>query len=496
MINHILLVAAREFRQIAATRSFWITLLIVPLALAAGPLASRITGKSNVETVMLIDQSGGTTGAAIKRQIETNEQRFVLIALARYVQRHDLQRAAPGAVWTRDARWFGDADVDAFVAGGGLKAALAAIAKVSPDDAKGFEPPEADYKIVETPRAIAAASPTAIDGLLEPLLRPADKSGKKPIDYVLLIPRDFGTSPVVRLWANGQPRASFVASLQGVLTGDLRTRFLQANGTAAPTAAAASVIAPAISVTTPPEGSGRERVIVRSILPLASAYILMMSLLLSGSWMLQGAIEERSNKLIETVLACVTPNELMYGKLIGTVAIGLAMVVTWVACGLFAAYATQGDIADLIKPALEPVSSFGSIATIIFFFVAGYLMVSMIFLVIGVMSESMRDAQGFLTPVMMLILVPFTLLLQSVLSGKGGVFVEAMTWIPLYAPFAVLGRLGSGIPTWQVVGTGAVLVLFIIGEVILLGRVFRANLLGTGARPSLKAIIGMMRPGA
>jgi len=495
MIQHIFLVAAREFRQIAATRGFWVTLLIVPLALAMGPLASRITGRSNTETVMLIDQSGGGAAAAVRQRIDTDRQRAVLIALARYVNRHDLQRAAPDAVWTRDARWFSDADVQAFVAAGGQKAAVAKIAAIAPDDAKSFEEPEADYKIVETPAALTAAPAATIDAQLEPLLRPADKSGNKPIDYVVLIPKDFGTSPNVRLWANGQPRSSFVASIQTVLTGELRARFLQANAVAETTARTANNIAPAIGVTTPAEGSGRERVIVRSILPLATAYILMMSLLLSGSWMLQGAIEERSNKLIETVLACVTPNELMYGKLVGTVAIGLAMVATWVACGLFAAYATQGEIADLIKPALEPVSSFGSIATIVFFFVAGYLMVSMIFLVIGVMSESMRDAQGFLTPVMMLILVPFTLLLQSVLAGKSGVLVEAMTWIPLYTPFAVLGLLGSGIPTWQVIGSGVVLVLFIIAEIILLGRVFRANLLGTGGRPSLKAVLQMMRAG-
>ncbi len=41
MIGRILLVATREFRQIAATRSFWVTLLILPLAFAIGPIASR-----------------------------------------------------------------------------------------------------------------------------------------------------------------------------------------------------------------------------------------------------------------------------------------------------------------------------------------------------------------------------------------------------------------------------------------------------------------------
>lgn len=493
MIQHIMLVASREFRQIAGTRSFWITLLLLPGIFVLAPLTKRFTDRSNTETVMLIDKSGGGVATAIRRQIEVGEQRQVLIKLASYVKRHDLRRAAPDAIWTRDARWFGDADVDAFVAAGGLKAARASIAKIAPEDARKFEAPEPDYRLVPTPPELAHAPVTTIDRQLEPLLRPADKSGRKPIDYIVLIPSDFGTSPVVRLWANGQPRSSFIAVLQGVLTGELRTRFLRSHGVAADTATIASAITPAISVTTPPEGSGRERVIIRSILPLASAYILMMSLLLSGSWMLQGAIEERSNKLIETVLACVTPNELMYGKLVGTVGIGLTMVLTWVACGLFAAFATQGEIAELIRPALEPVSSVESIATIIFFFVAGYLMVSMIFLVIGVMSESMRDAQGYLTPVIMVIMIPFTLLLQSILAGKGGLLLDVMTWIPLYTPFAVLGRLGSGIPAWQVIGSGAVLVAFLVVEVVLLGRVFRANLLAAGARPSLKVIMGMMR---
>jgi ABC-2 type transport system permease protein len=493
MIQHIRLVAAREYRQIASTRSFWLTLLIIPLAFAAGPLLSRFADKPHGETVMLVDQSGGGVASAIRQRIEIDYQRRVMDALAHYVDRNSLQRAAPDALWASKGRWYSDSDVAAFIAAGGQKAAIQRISAISKSDADAFVAPAGDYRIVETPAAIAAAPAGAIDGLLQPLLRPADKSGHKPIGYVMLIPHDFGTSPVVRLWANGVPRASFVTTLQGVLTSQLRTRYLLANGVAAPTAAAAASLAPAIGVTTPPEGSGRERVVIRSILPLISAYILLMSLVLSGSWMLQGAIEERSNKLIETVLACITPNELMYGKLVGTVAIGLSMVATWVVCGLFAAFATHGAIADLIRPALEPVSTPGSIAAILFFFVAGYLMVSMIFLVIGTMSDSMREAQGFLTPVLLVIMLPVTLLVQAVLSDTGGPLIEALTWIPLYTPFAVLARLGSGIPTWEMLGSGATLLIFIVIEIVALGRIFRASLLSGGGRPSLAELARLVR---
>lgn len=492
MYSHIRLVAAREFRQIAMTRSFWLTLLILPLVFAIGPLASRFLDKSDTDSVMVIDQAGGSARAAIRQRIDLDGQRATLNALALYVRRHDLQRADSAAPWAQQDHWYSDAEVAKFVASGGLKTALAQIARASKEDADRFEAPDPDYRVIDTPVALAATAPADLDKALDPYLHPAEKSGRKPIDYVILIPHDFGTSSAIRVWANGTPRASMVALLQGVLTPDLRSRFLTNAGTPSTIAVGASAIAPVIQVTTPPPGSGRERMLIRSILPLACAYILLMSLVLSGSWMLQGTVEERSNKLLETVLACVSPSELMYGKLAGTVAVGLSMILTWAACGAFAAYATHGAIADMIRPALEPVSSFGSVLTILYFFVAGYMMVSMIFLAIGAVSNSMRDAQGYLMPVILLIMLPFTLLMQAVLRGSGGVAVEVMTWIPLYTPFSVLARLGSGIPTWEVIGSGAVLAAFVVIEILLLGRVFRASLLGEG-RQSLPQILKMMR---
>ena len=198
--------------------------------------------------------------------------------------------------------------------------------------------------------------------------------------------------------------------------------------------------------------------LVRSILPLAAAYLLMISLMLSGSWMLQGTVEERSNKLLETVLACVSPEELMYGKLLGTAGVGLFMIAVWIGCGVFAAYATHGAIADLIRPALDPLTSPGTIIAMLYFFVVGYVSIAILFLAIGAMSDSMRDAQGYLMPVLLLIILPISILMQAVLGGNsGGVLMEVLTWVPIWTPFGVLARLGLGIPTWEVIGTGIVL---------------------------------------
>jgi ABC-type Na+ efflux pump permease subunit len=302
---------------------------------------------------------------------------------------------------------------------------------------------------------------------------------------------------VVRVWARSEARPSFVAALQDVLTRVLRTRYLEDQGVPPEAAEAASGIAPALAISTPPPGGGaREAMLVRSVLPLAASYLLMMSLMLSGSWMLQGTVEERSNKLLETVLACVSPEQLMYGKLLGTLAVGLSMVLAWVACGFAAGYATHGAIADMIRPAVEPLTSPGTIAALIYFFVVGYVAISVLFLAIGAMSESMREAQGYLMPVLLAILLPITFLIQAILAGGGGVLVQILTWVPVWTPFTVLARLGTGIPAWEVIGSGIVLAAFTALELVLLGRLFRASLLAQGQRPNLKEMIARMRRGS
>jgi len=68
-----------------------------------------------------------------------------------------------------------------------------------------------------------------------------------------------------------------------------------------------------------------------------------------------------------------------------------------------------------------------------------------------------------------------------------------MSWIPIYTPFTMLARLGAGVPLWEVIGCGVTLATFIAIEVVMLGRVFRASLLGAGSKPGLAHIARLMR---
>lgn len=493
MNSNTLLIAIREFRQIARTKSFWLTLLILPITFALMPLITKVVRPDLQQSVVLIDHSKSGAGKAIAARIELDAQRANLAALADFAKDNDLKALAGKATWGQKLDWYPDAVVAKFVAEGGAEPALKAIRAKSPKLAEGLTLPKAAYRIVPTPEGLANLPPAALDKALTPYLRPPKDSGRKAVDYALEIPADFGAQPVVHLWMNGQPRGQFMSMLQGELTRTLRAGFLETQGVAAPVAQIANRLEPAIAINRPKEVGGREKLLVQSILPVAMTYILLMSLIMSGQWMLQSTIEERSSKLIEAVLACASPDEFMRGKLIGTIAIGLVMVATWVACGLFAAFATQGVIADFIRPALEPLQSFGSVAAILYFFLTGYVMVALIFLVIGAMSDSMQDAQGFLVPVILILMFPVIVLMQAVISGSDSVFAHVLTWIPLFTPFAVLARLGTGIPTYEIVGSGIVLLAFIGLEFVMLGRVFRAAILSGNGRPNFKTMARLMR---
>ena len=491
MMNNILLVAKREIRQILAMKSFWLTLLILPVALALGPILTSSLDDDEPTRVILVDRSSADVATKLEERFALEDDRDTLRRLSRYVQRHDLQAAAPEAAWTQHDRWYTEADVADFRAANGVEGAIAAINAVRGEETPEFEPENPSYEFLPVPPELESLEGEAFGEAARTLF---DSDADDAPELVVLVDENYPEAPRIGLYSANQPRSSFVQTMQEVLTQDLRNNEAAAQGLTPDQAANIQNAAPQIAVSTPPPGDGaREALLVRSIVPLALAYILMMSLMLSGSWMLQGSVEERSNKLLESLLACIRPEELMYGKLIGSLAVGLLMILVWAACAAVAAYATQGVISDMIRPALEPVSSPGIILAILYFFILGYIGISAIFVAIGAMVDSMSEAQGYLMPVLLAILLPITFLLQTIVAGRDGLLVDLLTWIPLWTPFAVLARLGMGIETWVLFGTGALLAIAIAVEMVFIGRLFRASLLSTGQKPTLKRVFERFR---
>lgn len=487
------LVADREIRAILRLKSFWFMLISFPLLLAVGAVVGTLLDDDEPQRVMIVDRSGGAVGAALARRFDVEHQRTIMRELASYVERRDLAAKAKGRVWASPGSWFDDRAVAQFLAEGGLATAERELARIRPAGAAPFEPPVAEFEAKAAPAATARGDDAAVAATA---VRATDgKEGPDKFDLVIDIPPGFGADPRVRIWSAETPGASVVNLIETELTQGLRTRLLTGAGVDAQLANAATIIAPALQITTPRDGEGRDGVLIRSAAPAFAVYLLIMAIFISGAWMLQGTVEERSDKLIESVLACLTPNELLHGKLIGTVVVTTLVVFTWLACAGASIPFLPADVVEALKVALDPLGSVANIAAILYFFVTGYLVSSMLFLAIGSLSNSMQESQAYLTPVMLLELLPISIILQPAFLESGGGILQIIQWIPLYTPFVMLVRLGNGVPVWELIATAALVAAFLALEFVAIGRLFRAALLRTGQPPRLAELVRMIRSG-
>lgn len=492
-MKNILLVAIREYKQIASTRGFWVMLLVLPLVIGVTQIAGRFFRAQPNSAYVLVDASGQFE-SAIDHRLNLNYQRVELGAFSAYVQRWDLQSVSPDAVWARGDRWFTDAQIDRFVAEGGIEAAMATIQPHLPKEAPVYDVDPPTYIRAPLPAGVTATQdPDAIGTALADELQNEIETpdGKRPLALVVYIPAVPSPVTPVRMWTNGAPNPSLVDNVRNEITRIQRSQALQASGLTPEAAAAIMDISAPINLSAPPQGSGREQVVIRSALPLVMVYLLLVTVMTTGSMMLQGVIEERSNKLLESILAAIRPADLMYGKLVGLGAIGLTILAVWVGAAVGAAFFVQGMVADIVKPSLSAIEPW-MFGAMFFYFLAGYLIISMLYLAIGALSNSLQDAQAYLMPVIMIIMLPVIFMMLSVVQQPNGVFPAIMSWIPLYTPFAMLARLGAGVGFMEVLGTGLMLTVFVAIETLLLGRLFQASLLRTGQPPKLGAFIGMM----
>ena len=227
--------------------------------------------------------------------------------------------------------------------------------------------------------------------------------------------------------------------------------------------------------------TARGETTVHSVLPLVLAYLLLFSMVITGSMMLQGLVEERSNKLLEAVLACVSPSELMAGKLVGISAIGLSIIGIWIGLIVGVVSVESSSPLGFIVPALTTLlRSPGMLGMMAFYFLAGYLTLGMVFLAVGAISDSMQQAQAYLTPLMLTIAAPLGVMGTLLARDPNGLVARVVSWIPLYTPVVMLARLQHGVSGFVIAGTSLVLLAFGAVEVALLDRIFAHHLIKTG----------------
>ncbi len=229
--------------------------------------------------------------------------------------------------------------------------------------------------------------------------------------------------------------------------------------------------------------------------PMGFVYFLWFAIFGITNLLLTNTIEEKSNRIIEVLLSSVSPGELMRGKIFGIAATGLTIIGTWVVFGLLAAeFAPKllGSEGTMVKFLVATLQNSGYLVSFVAYFLSGYLLYAAVLVAIGSVCNSLKEAQNLMQPVMMILMVPL-IAMVFVTQEPNGTVAKVLSFVPLYTPFTMMNRAGGPPETWEYVATSALIVVSILVAFHAAGKIFRIGVLMTGNPPKLKEILGWLR---
>jgi ABC-2 type transport system permease protein len=235
-------------------------------------------------------------------------------------------------------------------------------------------------------------------------------------------------------------------------------------------------------------GSG----LASTILGFGMAFLLYMSLVLYGQNTLRSVIEEKTTRVSEVIVASVSTNTLLTGKVLGVTAVSMTQIVAWVASGLVL---SKARTAILVKLGITTFPAFTlphmTIMTgiaLLAFFVLGFVFYSSLFAAAGATVSSDQEAQQAQQPIVMM-LIASIVFLQPILLAPTSAMARVLTWLPFSAPIVMPLRMTvTPVSGMEIVGVLAVLALSSVLAIWIAGRIYRVGMLMYGKRPSFREL--------
>jgi ABC-2 type transport system permease protein len=277
----------------------------------------------------------------------------------------------------------------------------------------------------------------------------------------------------------------------------------------------------------------------------AMAYFLSilvyMFIFIYGVQVMRGVSEEKANRIMEVMISSVKPFQLMMGKILGIAGVVLTQFALWLvlswgittvlmpmllkddkpaATAAVAPKAANPATASATAPATSPAVAAATPATtdtaiatprpgqpfsiwsvleglpigsiiggFLFYFLGGYLLYSAMFAAIGSAVDDQTDAQQFMFPVTIPLILSYIVSINVIINGDpNGPLAFWLSMIPLTSPIAMVMRLPFGVPTWQLLLSGVLLIAGFVGVTWVAARIYRVGILMYGKKVTYKEL--------
>lgn len=231
-----------------------------------------------------------------------------------------------------------------------------------------------------------------------------------------------------------------------------------------------------------------------------SIYLFIM---LFSTQVMRGIYEEKSNRIMEVIVTSISPLKFMVGKICGIAAVGLTQLFSWIVLiiGFSSFLSFLSSKPDLkIVGGIDPkqIEGFTTfinsinfetiIPCFIFFFIAGYLLYSSLYAIAGTLSYNGEQ----ISQLSSIITLPFIFSLFVLSSTNNNPDSSLSFWfsmIPFTSPVVMMGRIAHGVPYYEIVISGLILVSTLIFTTWISAKIYRTTILLYGKKITLPEVI-------
>lgn len=215
--------------------------------------------------------------------------------------------------------------------------------------------------------------------------------------------------------------------------------------------------------------------------PFIAGTMFIVVVMTSGGYLLQAVVEEKENRTMEIVITSITPGQLMTGKIIGNIAVGLTQLIIW-SIFLWIGLSIGGNFWPILQDFSLPANY---ILVLLLVMLPAFVMVAALMAAIGSTLTEVREAQQVSGMFSLPITIPFYVS-TIIMENPNGTLAMILSYFPLSAPITILMRMAfTVVPTWQLVINIATLILFAIFAIWFAGRAFRLGMLLYGKKLTL-----------
>lgn len=259
-----------------------------------------------------------------------------------------------------------------------------------------------------------------------------------------------------------------------------------------------------------------------SFVGIILGFVLYFFLVIYGSIVMQSIIEEKNSRILEVLVSTVRPFDMMMGKILGVAAVAATQIAVWgVLIIAMSAFVIPALIPDDIMASVEAVQAgadvtamaasgvdtgmvtamasmmdTGYIAQIVvlllLFMVGGFLLYAAMYAAVGASVDEAQDAQQLTTPITIPIIFAF-IILTMVMNDPNSPLIVWCSMIPFTSPIVMMGRIPSGIPTWEIVLSLVLLYATFVFMVWIAGKIYRVGIFMHGKKPSFKDLYRWMK---